>query len=140
MGATWLLSCVAEPPASLPPVVEPLGYGVVAFDWTWCPTPIPPVRDFREVCPASEIGVSIEPKHVCLLVVGLREWLDAVPLQPPQMEPGDAERITSITVCRARIGIPNEARDDRKSQQEYVFRTWIEADVPERPRLLGAAR
>jgi hypothetical protein len=56
----------------------------------------------------------------------------AVPLEAPNMEPGDWSRIRAVSICRMPEPLPVSANPQTARK---TYRLLVEADVPERPRL-----
>jgi len=120
------------PEIAVAPALGPLHYSTRPIALPGCAISPPPVQDDLAVCPADEIGRSIKPSDVCLMLKALKDWMSTTPLDAPVMQPHDWSRIRSILVCRMA-----EARDpieDAKAGSLH-WRVTIYADVPERPRL-----
>lgn len=130
-------NCSPQPEDNTPPVDKLLKYSVARVELPSCEIPLPPVRDSK-VCPASEIGATIKSEYVCQMLMGLKAWLDAAPVEPRYVQPGDWARIRSVSVCRVSVYMPPPSSDKIVGGGTKEFYVLLEADVPERPRLFYA--
>lgn len=118
-------------PGPLPPVHEPTGYDTVRVDLPNCAVQLPPVVD-RTGNVAEFIAKNLDADKLCAAVTALKRWIESGAIPPPDLQPDDWKRVKSIAVSRTGF-----AGSD--SGGVISYRLSLEADIPNRPRLVGVA-
>jgi hypothetical protein len=154
-SVTWVVVLIVagacdSPKGDLPEITKPLEYETVRLELPSCDTRLPPVRDGSR-CGATEIGKSIDPNDVCLLLTALNAWVKSGPGRAPSMHEDDWPRVRSVhagdwplvrAVCVVRSVMP-EPIDERpsgkpatKAPWPYMSSLWMAADIPHRSLII----
>ena len=126
MSAVLVISACRSEPS--PEETEPLGYETARLDLPNCPVAMPPVVD-RDGRVREFVAKYIDADDLCAAVSGLKKWMESTPVPSPELRAGDWQRVRSIRVTRV--------DGPRNGSQPQAYMLTVEADVPERSRLVG---